>query len=174
MSAPTQLVHYAYPESSAAQLPDDHVCDILAPSGRALWYCCTVRDAQRLAAMRRAQPDAHPDWQGPLSLRLMDPATPRGERLIFGNYEQFRYIHGLPLGALEGCAPPLRFTGGTLGLDLDDLYNAEINVACGAWSASIDLELTLYALDRFDGPSRARLAAAIGWIFGVQLERGAS
>lgn len=174
MSAPAQLAHYAYPESSAAQLPDDQVCDILAASGRALWYCCTVRDAQRLAAMRRTEPDAHPDWRGQLSLRVMDPATPRGRYFVSENYELFRYRHGLPLGGVDGCAPLLRFTGGTLGLDLDDLYNAEINVACGAWSACIDLELTLYVLDRFDGPSRARLVAAIGWLFGVRLERGTS
>ena len=174
MSPPAQLAHYAYPESSAAQLPDDEVCDILAENGSTLWYSCTVRDAQRLVAMRRAEPDTHPDWRGTLSLRVMDPATPRGRYLVPDNFELFRYRHGLPLGALDGGAPQLRFTGGTLGLDLDDLYNAEINVACGAWSASIDLELTLYALDRFDDPSRARLVAAIGWLFGVQLERGAS
>lgn len=172
LAHPARLNHLVIDEEFVPQaLADDQICDILAASGRPLWYCCTVADAQRLAVMRRAEPNVHPDWRGPLSLRVMDVRTPRGSRHV--QHTLLRYADGLPLGGSDGCEPLLHFTGGTFGLG-SDWYNEEIHVACGAWSAAIDLQLMLFNLDRFDEPSRRRLTLEVEWIFGVQLVRGAA
>lgn len=162
--------YYLFDEANAAQaMGDDQICDILGED-RVLWFCCTMRDAKRLMAMHRSGPDADPEWQGALVLRVR--SRPRTHPRPIDRCRLLRYADGLPLGAVDGCEPLLRYTGGTFGLG-SDWYNEEIHVVCGGWSAEIDLQLMLFNLDRFEEPSRYRLTLMVESIFGVLLSRAA-
>jgi hypothetical protein len=84
------------------------------------------------------------------------------------------YADGLGLPINPATAPAMVFTGGTVGLVWPGQGDEQIDVACGDWSAIIDIELALFHLDDFEPASRSRLVGMLGFYFGVQLLRGAA
>lgn len=141
-------------------------CDIHGPDGRALWHAADFADVPRVINMFRLEGNA--DWLGQVFVTPWAPA--RIEHA--GEWEPLGAADGLPLELRDGLKPLLRFTGTNLGLDADEFPH--IGVACGTWSADITVELALLHLDDFTDNSRARLAAVIGYYFGVNLMRGAA
>lgn len=146
----------------------DHRCDILSISGRKLWQAISLADVPRLITMNRADPEHYPDWQGELTVAPWAPAPlPRSS----SKRKPRGYADGLPLATCDGITPMLNFVGTDVGLGND---TESISVACGGWSAEIDIELALFHLDDFTDEGRKRLTALLGWYFGVQLSRGAA
>ena len=85
-------------------------------------------------------------------------------------YKPLGVSEGLPIAPRDGVTPMLTYMGGDLLLGNP---GESLSVSCGAWSASITIELALRHLDDFIDGHRSRLAETIGHYFGVRLERTA-
>ncbi|KQQ32019.1 hypothetical protein ASF61_16935 [Duganella sp. Leaf126] len=139
-------------------------CDIHGPDGRALWHAVDFADVPRVINMFRLEGNA--DWLGQVFVTPWESARIENA----GEWEPLGAADGLPLELRDGLKPLLRFTGTDLGTGSQ---TGCISVACGTWSADITIELALLHLDDFTDGSRARLAAVVGYFYGVSLVRGA-
>lgn len=149
----------------ADSLPDDEdLCDIFDRDDKQLWCAITFADVPR--AIKLFRDEGKERWLSELIVRPWDKtAKPmKAPKMPLGMTE------GLPIAARDGMTPMLTFLGGTLMLGGP---TESISVACGAWSASITIELALRHLDDFIDSHRARLAETLGHYFGVKLDRDA-
>lgn len=144
----------------------DHRCDIHGPDGRPLWYAVNFADVPRVINMFRLEGNAA--W---LSQVFVTPWAPEPAPRA-STWKPLGAADGLPLELRDGLVPMLRFTGTNLGLGGEEFPH--IGVACGTWSADVDIELALLHLDDFTDGGRARLTQVIGVHYGVQLVRGAN
>jgi hypothetical protein len=164
---PTTLAGVGNVVLLADEMPaPDHRCDIHGPDGRALWYAVNFADVPRVINMFRLE--GKPEWLGQVFVTPWAPTPAPRE----SNWKPLGAADGLPLELRDGLAPMLRFTGTNLGLGADEFPH--IGVACGSWSADIDVELALLHLDGFTDGGRTRLIGAISAHFGVRLLRGAA
>lgn len=149
----------------ASSMPDlEDLCDIHDLNGKQLWCAVTFADAPRAIKLFRDEGDAR--WMGELVVVpwAKTPKSGKAVRKPLGASE------GLPITPRNGITPMLRYLGGDLLLGNP---GESLSVSCGAWSASITIELALRHLDDFIDGHRARLAETIGHYFGVKLERTA-
>lgn len=146
-------------------------CVITTADGQVLAGQLSLDQAHSLIRERESDPVKYPDWQGDLVVKVI----PDGDRRRTpARITRRGYIDGLDLTIKPGAAPALVFTGCTVGLAWPGEEDEWIEVACGDWSANIDIELALYHLDDFEAASRARLVGMLGHYYGVLLLRGAA
>lgn len=151
----------------ANSVPDlEDYCDIHDKNGKQLWCGATFADVPRAIKLFRDEKD--PRWMEELIVVPWDktpkPDKPKAIRKPLGVSE------GLPIAPRDGFTPMLTFMGGDLLLGNP---GESLSISCGAWSASITIELALLHMDDFIDGHRARLAETIGHYFGVKLERPA-
>lgn len=151
----------------ASSTPDlEDYCDIHDKNGKQLWCGATFADVPRAIKLFRDEKD--PRWMEELIVVPWDK-TPKPTKTK-AIYKPLGVSEGLPIAPRDGVTPMLTYTGGDLLLGNP---GESLSVSCGAWSASITIELALRHLDDFIDGHRSRLAETIGHYFGVRLERTA-
>lgn len=147
----------------ATSIPDpEDLCDIHDGDGKQLWCATTFADAPRAIKLFRDEGDDR--WMGELVV-VPWAKTPKSGKAV---RKPLGVSEGLPIAPRNGITPMLRYLGGDLLLGNP---GESLSVSCGAWSASITIELALRHLDDFIDGHRSRLAETIGHYFGVKLER---
>lgn len=149
----------------ASSMPDlEDLCDIHDRDGKQLWCATTFADAPRAIKLFRDEGDVR--WMGELVV-VPWPKTPKSGKAL---RKPLGVREGLPIAPRDGITPMLHYLGDDL---LPGNPGESLSISCGAWSASITIELALRHLDDFIDGHRELLAHTLGYYFGVKLERPA-